>query len=109
MVTEVTHRIERMNLFESTEHKADVAGIINVALSELEFEFKKGISEELRIVVNDIRERCERYKLNLMPILIGMKKNMSSLQMSSEHISVKKVLFRKILKMQKTALITWIM
>lgn len=60
LVTEVTHRIERMNLFESTEHKADVAGIINVALSELEFEFKKGISEELRIVVNDIRERCEK-------------------------------------------------
>ena len=52
---------------------------------------------------------AKRYKLNLMPILIGMKKNMSSLQMSSEHISVKKVLFRKILKMQKTALITWIM
>ena len=39
---------------------ADVSGIINVALSELEFEFKKGIPEELRIVVNDIRERSER-------------------------------------------------
>ena len=37
-----------------------MSGIINVALSELEFEFKKGISEELRIIVNDIRERCER-------------------------------------------------
>ena len=60
LITEVTHRIERINLFESTEHKADVYGIINVALSELEFEFKKGIPEELRIVVNDIRERCER-------------------------------------------------
>lgn len=60
LITEVTHRIERMNLFESTEHKADVSGIINVALSELEFEFKKGMSEELRIVVNDIRERCEK-------------------------------------------------
>ncbi len=60
LITEVTHRIERMNLLESTEHKADVSGIINVALSELEFEFKKGLSEELRIVVNDIRERCER-------------------------------------------------
>lgn len=60
LITEVTHRIERINLFESTEHKADVSGIINVALSELEFEFKKGIPEELRIVVNDIRERCER-------------------------------------------------
>ena len=60
LITEVTHRIERMNLFERTEHKADVSGIINVALSELEFEFKKGMSEELRIVVNDIRERCEK-------------------------------------------------
>ena len=60
LITEVTHRIERINLFESTEHKADVSGIINVALSELEFEFKKGMPEELRIVVNDIRERCER-------------------------------------------------
>ena len=60
LITEVTHRIERINLFENTEHKADVSGIINVALSELEFELKKGIPEELRIIVNDIRERCER-------------------------------------------------
>lgn len=60
LITEVTHRIERINLLENTEHKADVSGIINVALSELDFEFKKGISEELRIIVNDIRERCER-------------------------------------------------
>lgn len=60
LITEVTHRIERVNLFESIEHKADVSGIINVALSELEFEFKKGMSEELRIIINDIRERCEK-------------------------------------------------
>lgn len=60
LISEVTHRIERINLLENTEHKADVAGIINVAISELEFEFKKGISEELRIIVNDIREKCER-------------------------------------------------
>lgn len=60
LVTEVTHRIERINLMENTEHKADVSGIINVALSALEFEFKKGVPEELRIIVNDIRERCER-------------------------------------------------
>jgi len=60
MISEVTHRIERINLLENTEHKADVSGIINVALSELEFEFKKGLPEELRIIVNDIRERCER-------------------------------------------------
>lgn len=60
LITEVTHRIERINLLENTEHKADVSGIINVALSELEFEFKKGMPEEMRIIVNDIRERCER-------------------------------------------------
>ena len=60
LITEVTHRIERINLMENTEHKSDVSAIINVALSELEFEFNKGISEELRIIVNDLRERCER-------------------------------------------------
>lgn len=60
LITEVTHRIERINLLSSSEHKADVSGIINIALSELEFEFKKGIPEELRIIVNDIKERCER-------------------------------------------------
>lgn len=60
LITEVTHRIERINLLESSDHKADVSSIINVALSALEFEFKKGLSEELRIIVNDIRERCER-------------------------------------------------
>ena len=65
LITEVSHRIERMNFLESTEHKADVSGIINVALSELEFEFKKGISEELRIIVNDIRERCEKVQAEI--------------------------------------------
>lgn len=60
LITEVMHRIGRINQMDNTEHKADVSGIINVALSELEFEFKKGISEELRIVVNDLRERCEK-------------------------------------------------
>lgn len=60
LITEVTRRIDRMNLLDNTEHKADVSGIINVALSELEFEFKKGMPEEMRIIVNDIRERCER-------------------------------------------------
>lgn len=60
LVTEVTHRIERINLLENTEHKADVSGIINVALSELEFEFRKGMSEELKIIVNDLKERAER-------------------------------------------------
>ena len=65
MMTEVTHRIERINLLSNTEHKADVSGIINVALSEMEFEFKRGVPEELRILVNDIRDRCERVQREL--------------------------------------------
>lgn len=60
LIAEVSHRIERINLLHNTEHTADVSGIINVALSELDFEFKKGIPEELRIIINDIRERCEQ-------------------------------------------------
>lgn len=62
LISEVTHRIERINLLESTEHQADVSGIINVALSELDFEFKKGLSEELRIIVGDIKEQFMRTK-----------------------------------------------
>lgn len=60
LVTEVTNRINRINLLENTEHKEDVAGIINLALSELDFEFKKGLAEELEIVINDLREKIER-------------------------------------------------
>ena len=60
LVTEVSHRIDRINLMTSTEHEADVSGIINVVLSELEFEFKKGLSEELKIVVNDLKERAQK-------------------------------------------------
>ncbi len=60
LISEVSHRIERINLMENTEHTADVSGIINIALSELDFEFRKGVPEEMRIVVNDIRERCDK-------------------------------------------------
>lgn len=60
LISEVNHRIDRINLLDNTAHRADVSGIINIALSELEFEFHKGKPEELRIVVNDLRERCER-------------------------------------------------
>ena len=60
LISEVSHRIERINLMENTEHMADVSGIINIALSELDLEFRKGVPEEMRIVVNDIRERCDK-------------------------------------------------
>ena len=60
LMTEVSRRIDRINLLNNTDHTADVSGIINVALDALEFEFKKGMSEELRIIVNDLRERAEK-------------------------------------------------
>ena len=60
LITEVTHRIERINLFEGNEHKDEVSAIINLALSSLSFEFKKGVPEELQICINDLRDRYER-------------------------------------------------
>lgn len=59
LISEVQHRIQRVNLLESTDHKADVTGIIREALSMLEFEFKSRGKEELQIVYNDLRERYE--------------------------------------------------
>lgn len=60
LMTEVSHRIDRVNLLNNTDHTADVSGIINVALDALDFEFKKGMSEELQIIINDLRDRAER-------------------------------------------------
>ena len=60
LISEVTHRIERINLLEGNEHKEDVSGIINLALSEIDFEFIKGVPEELQIVINDLRDKFER-------------------------------------------------
>lgn len=60
LMTEVSRRIDRINLLNNTDHTADVSGIINVTLDALEFEFKKRQTEELRIVINDLRERAEK-------------------------------------------------
>ena len=60
LMSEVSRRIDRINLLNNTDHTADVSGIINVALDTLEFEFKKGMSEELRIIVNNLREKAEK-------------------------------------------------
>lgn len=60
LISEVTHRIQRINLLESTDHKADVSGIVREALTMMEFEFRRRGTEELAIVYNDLRERYER-------------------------------------------------
>lgn len=60
LITEVNHRIERINMLEGNNHKEDVSGIINLALSEIDFSFIKGVPEELAIVINDLKEKFER-------------------------------------------------
>lgn len=60
LITEVNHRIERINMLEGNDHKDDVSGIINLALSEIDFSFIKGVPEELAIVINDLKEKFER-------------------------------------------------
>lgn len=107
LITEVSHRIERINLLENTEHKSDVAGIINVALSELEFEFKKGVSEELRIIVNDIRERCERVQAEFEANFDTKKINTLFSQTSFESIFARKVLCHKAQKRLKPVFNIW--
>ena len=57
LVAEVTRRIDRMNLLEAADRATDVSAIINEALAELEFSFRKRGEEELQIVYNDLRER----------------------------------------------------
>lgn len=60
LITETTNRINRNNLVHGEDHREDVAGIMNLVIEELSFEFKKGISEELKIVINDLSEEIQR-------------------------------------------------
>lgn len=60
LISEVTRRIERINLLDSTNHTADVSGIIREALSMMEFNFRLRGNEELQIVYNDLRERYDK-------------------------------------------------
>ena len=62
LLKEVNHRIERNNLFNSTDHSDDVTGIIREAISQIEFEFRKKGQEELEIIYNDLKERYEDVK-----------------------------------------------
>ncbi len=59
MISEVNHRIERINLLADDNHKADVSTIIREALSMMEFKFKYRDREELEIVYNDLLDRYE--------------------------------------------------
>ncbi len=62
LLAEVNRRISMVNLIENTDHKEDVANIVNLAVSELEFSFKKGMLEEMQFFLNDLRERMEQVR-----------------------------------------------
>ena len=62
LLAEVNHRIDRINLLEGVDHSDDVTGIINEALSQLEFTFRSRGKEELNFLFDDFRERYQRVK-----------------------------------------------
>ena len=62
LLSEVSHRIERMNLLEGLDHSEDVSGIINEALSQMEFTFRCKGKEELEFLFNDLKERYQNVR-----------------------------------------------
>ena len=62
LLSEVNHRIERMNLLEGLDHSEDVSGIINEALSQMEFTFRCKGKEELEFLFNDLKERYQNVR-----------------------------------------------
>lgn len=62
LLSEVNHRIERINLLEGLDHSEDVTGIINEALSQMEFTFRCKGKEELEFLFNDLKERYQHVR-----------------------------------------------
>lgn len=62
LLSEVNHRIDRINLLEGMDHSDDVTGIINEALSQLEFSFRRKSQGELSFLFDDFREHYQRVK-----------------------------------------------
>ena len=54
--------IERMNLLEGLDRSEDVTGIINEALSQMEFTFHCKGKEELEFLFNDLKERYQNVR-----------------------------------------------
>lgn len=62
LISETTNRISRNNLLQGEDHREDVADIMNLVIEELSFEFKRGIPEEMEIVINDLSEEIQRVR-----------------------------------------------
>lgn len=59
LIREVQHRIDRVNELEASNHESDVSAILNLALSEMEYHFDYKGKEELKIYINDLKEKYE--------------------------------------------------
>ena len=62
LLSEVNHRIERMNLLDGLDRSEDVTGIINEALSQMEFTFRCKGKEELEFLFNDLKDRYQNVR-----------------------------------------------
>lgn len=62
LLSEVNHRIERMNLLDGLDRSEDVTGIINEALSQMEFMFRCKGKEELEFLFNDLKDRYQNVR-----------------------------------------------
>ena len=62
LLSEVNHRIERMNLLDGLDHSEDVTGIINEALAQMEFTFRCKGKEELEFLFNDLKDRYQKVR-----------------------------------------------
>lgn len=64
MSNEVQRRIDIINLKERVKNSEDISGILNIALDQIDFQFRKVKQEEL-IIADKFREALERARLEL--------------------------------------------
>ena len=62
LLSEVNHRIERINLLDGLDHSENVTGIINEALSQMEFAFRCKGREELEFLFNDLKDKYQNVR-----------------------------------------------
>ena len=60
LLSVVNHRIDALNQQDKFQHDDEVGDVVNIILSEIEYEFTLKCSEELRIFNNDIKEQAEK-------------------------------------------------
>jgi type I restriction enzyme R subunit len=68
LYTEVTNRINIINLKKTLQDAEDMSAILNLALDQIEFQFKK-VSEHELIIADKFRDTLERARLEMSRIL----------------------------------------